>query len=598
MSDGSAPSRFPAWRRPLTALGLALALGWSAPAADAPFSPDLRHTFFSRKGTWMALHPTEKPGVLRAYFSRMNDSRGNWLDLAFLPGGSARPLALRAEADAITLSAGGAEAARAVAYIAGPLDTVVDARDMDLDLASVKKGLDLAALKAAGPRTWETACEGWTLRVELLEGRAEAPTATGWRLKPEAGRLRVALRLYRGQAPAPIRVDPERDRAAIRADWQAWRARMPKVAPERQGEAEAAWWDLWSLHTPVDTIFPTEAVLVSKVDMNAVWPWDHCFATLGLGLTDLPAALDQFWVPFANQKADGQLPDQMLPEDVFWGCTKPPIHGWTLDRLMERHRLSRAQVEKLYPALVRWTEFWFTVRDTDRNGIPAFGGGHSGWDSGWDNATVLPDPKADYETPELQAYLVLQMHTLGRLAEQLGKEGEARTWHARAEAHQQRLRKEFWNGHTFTVRQVGGPAPDPDPTSLLPLMPLVLGERLDRDIFDTLAKRLEARFLTPVGPATEDPRSPHYRPDGYWRGPVWAPSTLLLADGLRRGGRPDLAREIARRFCDTVARAGGRYENYDSLTGQGLRGKGFAWTAGVQLVFLADYLATPAPGPR
>ena len=45
--------------------------------------------------------------------------------------------------------------------------------------------------------------------------------------------------------------------------------------------------------------------------------------------------------------------------------------------------------------------------------------------------------------------------------------------------------------------------------------------------------------LTPYGLATELPTSPHYLDDGYWRGPIWAPATVLVEDGLRRAGHLD-----------------------------------------------------------
>jgi hypothetical protein len=66
--------------------------------------------------------------------------------------------------------------------------------------------------------------------------------------------------------------------------------------------------------------------------------------------------------------------------------------------------------------------------------------------------------------------------------------------------------------------------------------------------------------------------------------------TYLLADGLKRGGRADLAHEIAKRFCNLVAQAGGHYENYDSLSGKGLRCRGFAWTSAVDLLFMNEFL--------
>lgn len=67
-----------------------------------------------------------------------------------------------------------------------------------------------------------------------------------------------------------------------------------------------------------------------------------------------------------------------------------------------------------------------------------------------------------------------------------------------------------------------------------------------------------------------------------WKGPIWAPTTLLV-DGIEQCGDPVLAREAARRFCD-MCRENGFWENYDALTGKGLRDPSYTWTASVFLV--------------
>ena len=76
-----------------------------------------------------------------------------------------------------------------------------------------------------------------------------------------------------------------------------------------------------------------------------------------------------------------------------------------------------------------------------------------------------------------------------------------------------------------------------------------------------VARLVEGAFITDWGPATESPRSSYYEDDGYWRGPIWAPTTYLLWDGLRRQGEGALAREIAQRFC-ALANAHGMAENF------------------------------------
>ena len=129
-----------------------------------------------------------------------------------------------------------------------------------------------------------------------------------------------------------------------------------------------------------------------------------------------------------------------------------------------------------------------------------------------------------------------------------------------------------------------------NPTSLLSLMPLVLGELLPAPIREKLVAVLKRDFLTDNGPATEMPASPKYDPDGYWRGPIWAPTTYLLVDGLRRGGYTELAREIAYRYCRmSRERAKGNYENFDALTGVGRRAPGYTWAASVYLMLHREY---------
>jgi len=571
---------------PFRVLCLASFLGLAL-RGEAPV--DLRHTFFSRRDSWIALHPAERPATLRYVFSRMLEEKGPWLDLTFLADGKVRPAAITAAPNRVMVSCGGSEAPHAQAYLLGAFDAVIEGWNMDIDLTSVKPGLSLGKPTPLAPGCYAMDVEGWTLEIQLLQGRMELGEKA-WHLRADKGRLQAAFRMHRGPSPGLLSPKPAEDLAAIAQDWELFRVRMPEVPAERRPMAEAAWWNLWSLYAPPDTHFPTAAVLVAKADMNAVWPWDHCFPALALGRTDLQAGLDQFLLPFLNADEYGQLPDETSPDFIYRGVTKPPIHGWALMKLMDWHPFSKAQLEMIYPRLQKWTEFWFTRRDLNHNGIPEYGGEHSGWESGWDNASGLGDKKAAYESPDLQAYLVLQMKALARVARGLERETEAAAWDRRAEAHLQLLMARFWNGRHFVVRKVGQEAVDAEPTSLLNLMPLVLGEHLDKAVFKLLAEELEGRFLTPYGPATEDPSSPHYQSDGYWRGPIWAPTTYLLADGLRRGGRPDLAREIARRFCDLVVRAGGHYENYDSLSGQGLRCRGFAWTSAVDLLLMHEYL--------
>jgi glycogen debranching enzyme len=233
--------------------------------------------------------------------------------------------------------------------------------------------------------------------------------------------------------------------------------------------------------------------------------------------------------------------------------------------------------------LTRWTDFWLTARRAPGVALPHYQHGN---DSGWDNATTF-DPGRLAVTADLTALLILQLDELARLAAELGFPDDARHRTRTADALQAALLDELWDGERFLSRPAHGGTPTPS-ASLLDLMPIVLGDRLPPEVRDRLAARVETH-LTAFGLATEHPGSPRYEADGYWRGPIWAPATVLVEDGLRRAGHARLADEISARFralCETSGFA----ENFDALTGRGLRDRAYTWTAAAYLVLARDHL--------
>ncbi|KAK7458326.1 hypothetical protein Landi51_01149 [Colletotrichum acutatum] len=104
--------------------------------------------------------------------------------------------------------------------------------------------------------------------------------------------------------------------------------------------------------------FTKKAILMSKLWMNKVWSWDHCFNALAIASLDQQLGLDQLTVVFDHQAPDGRLPDSIVWQDVEWGFTKPPIQGWALSRLLAQFPdMSDAKLEPLYDATARLTDF-------------------------------------------------------------------------------------------------------------------------------------------------------------------------------------------------------------------------------------------------
>jgi glycogen debranching enzyme len=264
---------------------------------------------------------------------------------------------------------------------------------------------------------------------------------------------------------------------------------------------------------------------------------------------------------------------------VLYNFVKPPIHGWAFGHL--RRRLptlpSAAELAGAYDRLERWTRFWLTARRAPHDALPHYQHGN---DSGWDNATTF-DPERVVVTADLSAFLVLQLRELADLAAELGRDDEALRWSRTAGEIQTALLEQLWTGERFVARSAAT-GDTWSSASLLDLMPIVLGEHLPGDVSSALADHIKAH-LTPYGLATELTASPHYLADGYWRGPIWAPATVLVEDGLRRAGHHRLADDISARFralCETHGFA----ENFDALTGTGLRDRAYTWTASSYLL--------------
>lgn len=371
-----------------------------------------------------------------------------------------------------------------------------------------------------------------------------------------------------------------------RATAAAFAGFVDAIAPWRGPQtpaAELAAYVLWSATVDPSGFVTRPAVLMSKHWMDKVWSWDHCFNAIALAAGQPELAWHQFQLPFDHQDPTGALPDSVAHSELLYNYVKPPIHGWALRRLRRRLDLpvDRAALAETYERLARWTEFWLDARRVPGHELPHYQHGN---DSGWDNATTFDGDRV-VETADLAAFLVMQLRCLADLANELGR-SDARRWTLRADRIRAAMLDQLWNGERFDARGAETGLRQAS-SSLLGLMSIALGDGLPADVSAALARRIETH-LTAHGLATEPVDSPHYAADGYWRGPIWAPSTVLIEDGLRRAGHVGLADEISQRFR-ALCEKSGFAENFDAETGTGLRDRAYTWTASSYLILAGAY---------
>ncbi|BAL88724.1 hypothetical protein AMIS_35040 [Actinoplanes missouriensis 431] len=540
----------------------------------------IRDIPFSCRGSWFGISPVIAENTVADDLHLVSHQTGMHPVLRFTPS---EPAAVTATPALLSWDAG---AGRIELAYTTPDTVRIRGDGLGLRIAAAAgtltpfSGTYLYRDPAGGSAVFTSYETGRRYRVTVLSGSAsvsgdEALGAAERAVTLPAGSWEVAIEEY-GTGRPPYEAAATPDFAAFADAVAPWRS-------EHTPAAGLAAYVLWSATVAPAGFVTRPAVLMSKHWMDKVWSWDHCFTAMALAAGEPDLARDQFQLPFDHQDASGALPDSITHSEVLYNFVKPPIHGWALRRMMPADPAERASA---YQRLVRWTRFWLDARRAPGEVLPHYTHGN---DSGWDNATTFDGGRV-IQSADLAAFLVLQLRCLAGMS----AGDEAQEWERIAAEVRDAMIRDLWTGDRFEAR-------DPRTgerrrsSSLLDLMPIVLGEELPEPIAARLAEQIETH-LTGYGLATEPLDSPHHAADGYWRGPIWAPSTVLIEDGLRRAGFTALADEVSRRFR-ALCEKSGFAENFDARTGEGLRDRAYTWTAAAYLVLASDYETRRGAGP-
>jgi glycogen debranching enzyme len=170
------------------------------------------------------------------------------------------------------------------------------------------------------------------------------------------------------------------------------------------------------------------------------------------------------------------------------------------------------------------------------------------------------------------------------MANALGKPQEGREWQSRADRMLRVMLDKMWKSDHFVALH-DGDHKIIESQSLLMFLPLILGKQLPQEIRNTLIQHLKEpeNFLSTYGLATESLRSPHYKRNGYWLGPMWAPPMMLLIEAIDEDGDHAFADDLRERYLNAVVKSGFA-ENFDPQTGEGFRDPAYTWTSSVFLI--------------
>jgi len=400
----------------------------------------------------------------------------------------------------------------------------------------------------------------------------------------EDGRFEAAIDDFLTTWIRPERRDFDACLNEVEQEYEAWKQGLPEAPPDYETARDLAAYVNWSATVAPAGYITRPTMYMSKVGMCNVYNWDNVFNAMAHCTHRPELAWDQLMVMADHQDEFGKSASSMNRSEIRYTITNSPVHGWGLRYMWDRNpaMMTPERMAEAYDYLSRWTDWICTHRTWPGDRLPYH---CHGFDSGWDNSSIF-DQGVPVITPDQPAYLVLQMETLADLAKALGRPEAAEDWRRRGDDMLEALVSDLWRRDRF-VGMLRPSGTIVECESLIVCMPIVLGRRLPKDVQSHLVARVRDH-LTRHGLATEKLDSPNYVEGGYWRGPIWAPSTMLVVHGLLDMGERELAGTIVRAFCE-MCKDSGFYENFDPVTGKGYYDPAYTWTSSVFMIFASQY---------
>lgn len=342
--------------------------------------------------------------------------------------------------------------------------------------------------------------------------------------------------------------------AATTADWEAFLSKIPHFSEELEPiRIEAAWHEWSSMVSPSGLI--KRAALFMTQGMTAS-SWQMVQNAAGLH-HDFDLATDLLVNMIDNIGERGQFPDFIFDGQNQCQGIHPPTQGWALNWLMRLHdfgtEMPKETLTYLYEGYGKMADWYMNTRDDDHDGLPQFDNGD---ESGYDDISVFVH-NVSVEGPDIAAYMGILFDKLGDIAQILGRQEEADSWHQRADEMIKKLIDTFWNGKKF-IALANFTHEVIDSNAITDYLPFVLGDKLPQEIIDKMTEDLlvEGDFLSPVGLTTEKISSDQFRRAGFSRGYALPPSNLMILTGMYMAGKKEEAKMIAKRFCEAMITSG------------------------------------------
>lgn len=373
---------------------------------------------------------------------------------------------------------------------------------------------------------------------------------------------------------------------AQREKFEAYCQRFPEYPAEYEAMKRLAIYTLWSGTVKPRDFIQRDTVFVTKNFGCLAWGYENYACGWGLCEADPQLAYNQIMTLLDHQNELGGIPHSFGDSVVNFEAQMAPSAGFMLTRMLEKMTITDGQAEELYEKLSRHTNYYLNYMDVNQDGLPEYFHGN---DACYDGAAMFI-PSITVTSPDLATFLIFQMDLLADLAIRLNRLDSSRIWKERSDEMLEKMIKKLFDADHMPIIFDNNTREIFHVQSTLIFAPLALGNRLPKEIRETMIRCLtDGNYIHEAGLATEPTNSPYYKEDGFFRGPVWWNTTLLIAEGLRVCGEEKLSKEVAKKFCDTVAKEYCCAECFNVHSGKAYNNKSYTPTAGTFLALPRFY---------
>jgi len=347
-------------------------------------------------------------------------------------------------------------------------------------------------------------------------------------------------------------------------------------------------------------------------DFGPYFGWDQFFNGLLACFDDPEGGRETVRAHLAYQLPEGylancshwDLPQRDSRVFVTADRSQPPVGAMCIWKMHERCP-DDAFLAEVYPALVRWSEWWFEARDGNDNGLLEWGDGLGDYasarlETGWDDTphfegVEMAGTQMTADAVDLNALWSLDSLYLARIATALGDAAAAEKHMSDHQSMNARINEHLWNEELgIYCSRNWEDAQDGSPSFLTRITPMnfyplacgaATGERQER-LLQSLYSEDEfwGEWLLPTLPYSDA----EWTKQHYWKGHIWPPPNYIVWEGVRQYADPvhraEFARRSVRLFMDGWESDRICSENYRSDTGAPASHPHYTWGALLPLI--------------